>query len=189
MPLNAHQPDPAPKAEPGFTLLELIISVTLLTLFVVPIGQALNDARIRSIRYTQARQVKSLAQQKLHDRINVRPEEGELELPEGEGDFEEEGHPSWSWIVDPPQPRSQGEQVVLEYTITVEVPFQLENGNSDSALSTEGSSYQYTTWTFPNEAWYETQEYLFDNGMESLLYGNPDYYNEALPTANTGAGR
>ena len=183
MPLNAHHPhpDPAPKADSGFTLLELIIAVTLLTLFVVPIGQALNDARIRSIRYTQARQVKGLAQQKLHDRIN-------FIIEEDEGDFEEENHPSWSWIIDPPQPRSQGEQVVLEYTITVEVPFQLENGGSDSALSTEGSSYQYTTWTFPNELWYEEQEYLFDNGMESLLYGNPDYYNEALPTANTGAG-
>ena len=182
MPLNAHQSDPAPKAEPGFTLLELIIAVTLLTLFVVPIGQALNDARIRSIRYTQARQVKSLAQQKLHDRIN-------FILEEDEGDFEEEGHPSWGWIIDPPQPRSQGEQVVLEYTITVEVPFQLENGGSNSALSTEGSSYQYTTWTLPNPRWIKDQQYLRDTGMESLLYGNPDYYNEALPTANTGAGR
>ena len=67
--------------------------------------------------------------------------------------------------------------------------FQLENGGSDSALSTEGSSYQYTTWTLPNEAWRETQEMLYEEGSESLLYGNPDYYNEDLPTANTGAGR
>ncbi len=182
MPRNAHHRFPETKAESGFTLLELVIAFALLTLFILPISQSLSDAEIRCIRYTQARQVKSLAQQKLHDRIN-------FILEEDEGDFEEEGHPSWGWIIDPPQPRSQGEQVVLEYTITVEVPFQLEKGGSDSALSTEGSSYQYTTWTFPNEAWYEEQEYLFDNGMESLLYGNPDYYNEALPTANTGAGR
>ena len=185
MPLNAHQSDPAPKAEPGFTLLELIIAVTLLTLFVVPIGQALNDARIRSIRYTQARQVKSLAQQKLHDRIN-------FVIEEDEGTFEDEGHKEWNWMIEPPQPRSQGEQVVLEYTITVEVPIQIEGAANDSGGSDQfgnGSSYQYTIWTFPNEAWYEEQDYLFDNGMESLLYGDPSYNNEGLPATNTGAGR
>lgn len=192
MPLNTHHPHPAPKAESGFTLLELVIAITLLSLFVVNLFDVLDASHIRSIRYTQKRQVKSLAQQKLHDRINFR-------IEENEGDFEEEGHPSWSWFIEDPQPRSQGEQIVLEYTINVEVPFQigstssestqLGNLSSESSLSRNGSVYQYTTWTFPSEAWREEQDYLYQNGMESLLYGDPDYYNEALPAANTGAGR
>ena len=169
----------------GFTLLELIIASALLAVFVLPMIEVMTASRVRSIRYTQARQVKSLAQQKLHDRVN-------FVIEEDEGDFEDEGHKSWTWTIDPPQPRSQGEQVVLEYTINVEVPIQIEGasgGGSGSDKYGSGSSYQYTIWTFPNEAWYEEQDYLFDNGMESLLYGNPDYYNEGLPAANTGEGR
>ena len=72
------------------------------------------------------------------------------------------------------------------------MPIQIEGAANDGGGSDQlgnGSSYQYTIWTFPNEAWYEEQEYLFDNGMESLLYGDPSYNNEGLPAANTGAGR
>ncbi|MEC7776331.1 MAG: prepilin-type N-terminal cleavage/methylation domain-containing protein [Planctomycetota bacterium] len=180
-----HHPDRGGAAGAGFTLLELIIAVTLLAVFVLPMFEVLTASRVRAIRYTQARQVKSLAQQKLHDRIN-------FVIEEDEGTFEDEGHKDWNWIIDPPQPRSQGEQVVLEYTINVEVPIQIEGAANDSGGSDQfgnGSSYQYTIWTFPNEAWYEEQEYLFDNGMESLLYGDPNYTNEGLPAANTGAGR
>tara|TARA_B100001750_G_C15338828_1_gene511201 strand:- start:185 stop:742 length:558 start_codon:yes stop_codon:yes gene_type:complete len=180
-----HHPDRGGAAGAGFTLLELIIAVTLLAVFVLPMFEVLTASRVRAIRYTQARQVKSLAQQKLHDRIN-------FVIEEDEGTFEDEGHNDWTWIIDPPQPRSQGEQVVLEYTINVEVPIQIGRAANDSGGSDQfgnGSSYQYTIWTFPNEAWYEEQEYLFDNGMESLLYGDPNYTNEGLPAANTGAGR
>ena len=104
-----HHPDRGGAAGAGFTLLELIIAVTLLAVFVLPMFEVLTASRVRAIRYTQARQVKSLAQQKLHDRIN-------FVIEEDEGTFEDEGHNDWTWIIDPPQPRSQGEQVVLEYT-------------------------------------------------------------------------
>ena len=180
-----HHPDRNGAAGAGFTLLELIIAVTLLAVFVLPMFEILTASRVRAIRYTQARQIKSLAQQKLHDRIN-------FVIEEDEGTCEDEGHKDWNWIIDPPQPRSQGEQVVLEYTINVEVPIQIEgaaNGSGGSDQFGNGSSYQYTTWTLPNPRWIKDQQYLRDTGMESLLYGNPDYYNEALPTANTGAGR
>jgi hypothetical protein len=72
------------------------------------------------------------------------------------------------------------------------VPIQIEGAANDSGGSDSfgnGSSYQYTIWTFPNEAWYEEQEYLFESGMESLLYGDPNYTNEGLPGGTTGAER
>ena len=123
-----HHPDRGGAAGAGFTLLELIIAVTLLAGFVLPMFEVLTASRVRAIRYTQARQVKSLAQQKLHDRIN-------FVIEEDEGTFEDEGHNAWNWIIDPPQPRSQGEQVVLEYTINVEVPIQIGRAANDSGGS------------------------------------------------------
>ena len=72
-----HHPDRDSAAGAGFTLLELIIAVTLLAVFVLPMFEVLTASRVRAIRYTQARQVKSLAQQKLHDRINFVIEEDE----------------------------------------------------------------------------------------------------------------
>ncbi len=164
-------------AKGGFTLLELIVAVTILASFVLPILEVLAQSRGRAIRYTQLRQVRDLAQQKLHDRIHFIVEEDE-------GTFEEEGRPKWNWIVHPPELRSQGEQVLLEYTISVEVPFKLPGG-AESEFG--GSTYEYTAWTFPSELWYEEQDLLYDAGQPSLLWGDPALDGEVgLPGGTTG---
>ena len=147
----------------GFTLLELIIAVTILATFVLPILGILTQSRVRAIKYSQQSEVRDLAQRRLHDRIHYI-------IEDNEGTFEEEGRPNWLWHIEEPQLRSQGEQVLLEYTITVEVPFKLPGG----AESEDGNAtYEYTAWAFPSEIWYEDQNYLYESGQASLLYGDP----------------
>ena len=109
----------AERARGGFTLLELVIAVTMLATFILPMLYLISESRVRAMRYTIRRQVHGLAQAKLHDRIHY------YEV-EDSGTFEEEGHPSWVWEIPPPELRTQSEQVILTYTIRVEVPQQLE---------------------------------------------------------------
>ena len=163
----------------GFTLLELIIAVMLLTAFILPMLQLMADARVRAVRYTHLRQVRELAQQKLHDRVHYYEEYDS-------GTFEEEGEPLWTWEVSPPEIRSQGTQVILQYQIVVSVPFSLgelgESGDSESALSGSaegGSTYEYTLWALPHARWYEEQQYLWEQGQFSPLHGYPEDYYES----------
>ena len=168
----------------GFTLLELVISVTLLATFILPMLHLISEARVRAVRYTTERQVRELAQQKLHDRIHY------YEV-EDAGTFEADGRPLWRWEMDPPEMRSQGEQVILAYTIRVSIPQKLEGsaGGGGAGAGTqaagagqldwygpggEGSTYQYTLWTLPDERWYEEQQYLYEQGYYSPLDGYPD---------------
>lgn len=150
----------------GFTLLELVIAVTMLATFILPMLYIIAESRARALRYTIRRQVQGLAQEKLHDRIHY------YEV-EDAGTFEKQGHPNWEWEVDPPEVRTHGEQVVLTYTIRVRVPQKIEEGE-ETSREQEGSVYEYTTWTFPDERWYEEQQLLWEQGVYSPLYGYPD---------------
>lgn len=151
----------------GFTLLEMVLAVTLLAAFILPMLYLLTEAKVRTYRFTQERQIRDLAHSKLFDHIHY------YETNQ-EGTFEEEGHPSWTWRVPPPEIRGQNEQVLLEYRIIVELPRVFESESSDSGDGT----YEYSVWTFPDERWYEEQQYLYESGQPSLLYGDP---NELLP--------
>lgn len=167
----------------AFTLLELVIAVTLLAAFILPMLHLIADARVRTIRYTIERQVRELAQEKLHDRIHY------YEV-EDAGTFEEQGRPSWRWEIDPPIPRTEEEPVILIYTIRVTIPQKLEGageaggavggagGAADPTerwhgIAGEGSTYEYSVWTFADERWYEEQQYLHERGYYSPLYDGP----------------
>jgi Tfp pilus assembly protein PilV len=185
----------------GFSLLELIVAVVLLTAIILNVLHLLAEAKVRSLRTTQLRRVRDLAQKKLHERVHYFVEEDE-------GTFEEEGEPAWRWEVPPPVPQGQSEQVLLEYSIRVTVPFALEGAGSSSAASASseaskaserssvstsesgGSVYEYSVWVFPDERWYEEQDYLYSTGQPSLLYGDPDLGTGGLLPASglPGAG-
>ncbi len=184
-------PIPTKNTRAGFTLLELVIAIAMLAAFIVPMLNTLGESSVRSVNYTRQRQIKSYAQNKLYDHINfVEDENGNL--VETDGKFEEDGEPvfpgssEWTWVIDPPQLKSQGEQLLLEYRITVTVPFDLDgNSGSSGEDGRKESSVSYTIWTFPSEAWRDEQDRLFDLGEPTLLYGDPAYDDGLLP----GGGR
>ena len=161
----------------GFTLLELIIAVTILATFLLPMMLIVTRSKVRAIKYTQQRELRDLAQRKLFDRIHYYDDKDR-------GDFSAEGHPSWTWEVGPPDmvggsAGGSGEQILLQYTIRVSVPQNLGEGSSSSSSSSSdgtgsqgGSTYEMSTWTFPDERWYEEQQYLSDHGQPNLLDGN-----------------
>jgi prepilin-type N-terminal cleavage/methylation domain-containing protein len=174
---------------PGFTLLELVVAFTILAMFVLPILEIIAASRMRAVRYTRERAVRELAQRKLFDRIYY-VEQSDT------GTFEVEGHPDWTWEVLPPNVVSQGEQVLLEYTIRVTTSQSLaasESGSfsdasSDSSgssgsgssarggsLGSAGGAFEMSTWTFPSQAWLDEQEYLQANGYDSVLNGGGAY--------------
>jgi len=176
----------------AFTLLELVIAITLLAVFLLPMMLIISKAKIRAIKYTQQRQVRDLAQRKLFDVIHFR----ELKLS---GDFSDEGHPEWTWLVDPPQPIGHNEPFLLEHTIHVLLPQKLEQGggSADHRLQYGGEGYggegygdigyegtgshiQITVWAFPDAQWYEEQELLYEQGQPSILYGDPTFAGEML---------
>jgi prepilin-type N-terminal cleavage/methylation domain-containing protein len=158
----------------GFTLLELVVAVTILATFLLPMMLIVTRSKVRAIKYTQQREVRDLAQRKLFDRIHYYEEKDR-------GDFSVEGHPSWTWEVSLPEIVSGGmtsseggeEQVLLQYTIRVSVPQNLEESSSSTSGlgsgSQEGSTYEMSLWTFPDERWYEEQEYLMERGQYSPL--------------------
>lgn len=161
----------------GFTLLELIIAVTLLAAFVLPMLQLITEARVRAIRYTNKRQLRDLAQQKLHDRIHYIEELDE-------GTFEEDGRPNWEWLVDEPVVHSEGGgQVILEYRITVTLPQKVDD--SQESRHGELSTYEYSVWALPNERWMEEQSELQARGLYSPLYG---YADGSYPDGSGGMG-
>jgi hypothetical protein len=188
---------PRPPRRDGFTLLELIFAFTLLTLFVLPMLELVYEARVRSHEYTRKREIQDLAQRQLFDRIYFYSEDvvSAGSMTDMRGDFAQVGHPDWTWEIPYPQIVNQGEQVLLEYTIRVFVP-QLGDksitstsssgglgGLSASSLSSSlgsfGSSYtgaaqpsyELTTWTFPSEYWYDEQQALMDQGLDTGYYG------------------
>ena len=164
----------------AFTLLELVLAVTILAAFIVPVLGLIAESRIRAFRYTTERQARGLAQAKLQERIHFFEENDQ-------GTFEAQGFPSWTWEFDPPQLRTQGEQVLLIYTIRVHIPQKLETVGSKGD---EGTTFEYTTWTFPDAAWYEEQLLLYESGQYSDLYGFPDSRGTTGATGTTGtAGR
>ena len=172
----------------AFTLLELVVAVTLLAVFLLPMMLIITKAKIRAIKYTQQRQVRDLAQRKLFDVIHYR------ELRD-RGDFSEEGHPAWTWYVDPPEPIGSSEPFLLEHTIHVQVPQQLDGSGGDrgsggagadllgfggAGYGESGSEIRLQMWAFPDMQWYEDQELLYEQGQPSLLYGDPVFSDEML---------
>jgi prepilin-type N-terminal cleavage/methylation domain-containing protein len=149
----------------GFTLLELILAVTLLATYLLPMILIISQAKARAIKYTLQREVRDFAQRKLFDRIHY------YETNDA-GDFSAEGHPSWTWRVSPPEMVGQGEQVLLQYTIDVELPQKLD-GASPGDTEGAGSVYQTSLWAFPDARWYEEQQALYDQGLYSPFYGDP----------------
>ncbi len=177
----------------GFTLLEIIIAVTMLAAFLLPMMLIVSESKIRAIRYTQQREVRDLAQRKLFDRVHYYEEADR-------GTFEIEGHPDWFWEIDPPEMIGSSEQVLLEYTIKVTIPQRLEGASAGSgggtggmgsgtsgtggssrgsgidrggsSSSEEGSTYQMNLWAFPDTRWYDDQQLIYDRGGYSPLYGS-----------------
>ena len=149
----------------GFTLLEIVVAVTILATFLLPMMLIITKAKVRAIRYTQQREVRDLAQRKLFDRMHYYEEKDS-------GDFSLEGRPEWTWQIDPPELVGSGEQVLLEYRIRVYLPQSLEE---DGGASGEGSTYEMSIWSFPDERWYEEQDALYAQGQYSQLYGDPRY--------------
>ena len=182
---------PTRNTRAGFTLLELVIAIAMLAAFIIPMLKTLGESCQRSVNYTRQRQIKSYAQNKLYDHINF-VEDKNGNYVETDGAFEEDGEAvfpgsrEWTWVIDPPQLKSPGEQLLLEYRITVTVPFDLDGqGDSSGEDGRKESSVSYTIWTFPSEAWMEEQEMLFDDGEPTPLYGDPAYDDGLLP----GGGR
>jgi prepilin-type N-terminal cleavage/methylation domain-containing protein len=178
----------AGRAPGGFTLLELIVAVTLLATFVLPILYVVTAAKERTYRFTQERKVQELAQRKLFDVIHY------YETNQ-QGTFEQEGYSLWTWEVFPPEVRGQSdsEQVLLEYRISVNIPNWLggtsspdSEGLATTSAQGEGHTYEYVAWTFPDERWYEEQMYLYESGQNSLLYGDPYYGDSTMPLGGTG---
>jgi prepilin-type N-terminal cleavage/methylation domain-containing protein len=149
----------------GFTLLEIVVAVTVLATFLLPMMLIITKSKVRAVRYTQQREVRDFAQRKLFDRMHYYEEKDQ-------GDFSAEGRPEWTWEIDPPEMVGSGEQILLEYRIRVHLPQNLEE---DGAPSSEGSTYEMCIWSFPDERWYEEQDALYAQGQYSPLYGNPRY--------------
>lgn len=164
MPAPSHAPRARP--EQGFTLLEIVIAVTMLAVFLLPMMLIVSESKIRAIRYTQQREIRDLAQRKLFDRIHYYEQNDR-------GDFTLEGHPDWRWEIDPPEMVGASQQVLLEYRIKVMTPLKLEGDPSArSEQEGEGSTYQMSLWAFPSSIWYEEQQQIFDTGGYSPLYGS-----------------
>lgn len=158
----------------GFTLLELMVAFAILAMFVLPILEIVAAARIRAVKYTRDRQVQDLAQRKLFDRVYY------IELLDS-GTFEAEGHPDWTWEIDPPEIVSQGAQVLLQYTIRVTTPHaeaarrssmgdgaSMGDGGGDGE---RGSGFEMSVWTFPSQEWFEEQARLAELGYDTGYYG------------------
>ena len=80
----------------GFTLLELVVAVTILATFLLPMMLIVTRSKVSAIKYTMQREVRDLAQRKLFDRIHYYEERDR-------GDYSTEGHPSWTWEVGLPE--------------------------------------------------------------------------------------
>ncbi len=160
----------------GFTLLELIVAFTILALFILPILEIVAASRVRAIKYTHDRVVRDLAQRKLFERIYY------IETMDS-GTFENEGYPTWRWEFLPWQIMSQGEQVLLQYTIRVITP-KMERASSQSAFdsvqgafdSAQGAfdsaqgAFEMSAWTFPSPEWFDEYQALEEQGFFDLGY-------------------
>ncbi|MBI4586206.1 MAG: prepilin-type N-terminal cleavage/methylation domain-containing protein [Planctomycetes bacterium] len=189
----------------GFTLLELVVAFAILALFVLPVLEIVHQSRLRAGRTALKREVQDLAQKKLYERIYTYSQEtiDAAALRTGiqpmEGNFAEEGRPNWEWNIPYPEIVSQGEQVLLQYTIQVFAPEieanQIGGGSGagggildgllgafglggstglPSSLNSSGrpASYEMTTWIFPSESWYLEQEQLLNLGINTGYYGD-----------------
>ncbi len=186
---------PFRKTNGGFTLLELVIAVTILASFLLPMLLILSKAKVRTIRTQQQRQLRDLAQRKLFDRIHYYEENNQ-------GDFAAEGRPEWTWEVLAPEMVGNGDQVLLEYALLVHTPQKIEQvgggglsggggpgggaslrgalgilreNTAMSSLGEEGSTFEMRVWTFPDDQWYLEQEEMANRGLSTELYGDPTY--------------
>ncbi len=166
----------------GFTLLELIVAFFILAMTILPLLSLVHKSRMRSIEYSLRRELQTLAQKKLFDRIYTYSEDvfnaGAIEALSGT--FEEEGRPDWRWEIPYPEEKTnQGEQVLLEYRILVFTPHGIGGkqssgaeesdlssllGSSSYSLSGERPTFEMSTWTLPSARWYEEQQYLAEQG-------------------------
>jgi hypothetical protein len=149
----------------GFTLLELIVAFTILVLFVLPMLEIIAAARIRAVRYTRDRVVRDLAQRKLFERIYY------LETMDA-GTFELEGHPEWNWEIDRPEIVSQGEQILLQYTIRVMTPQAAAGAGTVAEGGEAKPAFEMSSWTFPSQEWLDEQSALEAQGYDTGLYGS-----------------
>lgn len=150
----------------GFTLLELIIAVTILATFVLPMILIMTRAKVRAIQYTIQREVRDLAHRKLFDRIHYYEERDS-------GDFADEGRSEWTWVVHPPEMIGNSTQALLEYRITITLPQKLDGDSAGGTAEGEDSTFEMSVWSFPDTRWYEEQAALYEQGFYSPLYGDP----------------
>lgn len=152
-----------PHGRRGFTLLEMLLAMTLLAVFLLPLMLIISRSKVRAIKFSQQRELRDLAQRKLFDRIHYY-------IEEEAGDFSEDGRPEWTWEVPQAEMIGRGDQPLLEYVIVVHTP-QIIEGLQEGEL--EGSVFELRLWAFPDATWYEEQQELMDRGLYSPLFGDP----------------
>jgi prepilin-type N-terminal cleavage/methylation domain-containing protein len=166
----------------GFTLLELIVAFTILSLFVLPMLEIISAAQIRAVNYTRERVVRDLAQRKLFERMYF------IE-PENEGNFELEGYKDWTWqVVFPPEIVNQGagDQFLLQYTIRVTTPHSQAGGGASGGLDLGEvkPAFEMSAWTFPSQQWLDE----YSAGYYDDLYGGGLYGSGGGGSGAYGAG-
>ena len=109
------------RSEGGFTLLEIIVALTLTAAYLLPLMLVVSQSKRRAVEFNNERQVRDFAQRKLFDVIHYYEDRSE-------GNFAEEGRPTWRWEVSPPEMIGSSEQPLLEYRIVVTVPQKLPCG-------------------------------------------------------------
>ena len=136
--------------------------------------EIVHRSRVRAFKYTRVREVQDLAQRKLFERIYYYSEETILagELQEMSGTFAEEGRPKWEWEIPYPEIVSQGEQVLLQYTIRVFIPGLDEQIGGSSMAGSSGSyggSRSYGS--------YSSEEYGYENSFSGRDFPRGDGYD------------
>jgi prepilin-type N-terminal cleavage/methylation domain-containing protein len=118
----------------GFTLIELVVAVAILSVAFMSLLFLRTSAVDRAASYNRDRMIQRLARQKLDEVAH-----GIVE--DLEGDFEEDNRPEWTYEVRV-QNLSQDGADLLECTITV---FYSESHDL------EPSEYTLSKWFFPDE--------------------------------------
>ena len=136
--------------------------MVLLASFLLPLMLVISKSKVRAIKFSQQRELRDLAQRKLFDRIHYY-------IEEDSGDFSDDGRPEWAWEIPQAEMIGRGDQPLLEYSILVQTKQVLE-GLQEGEL--EGSVYELRLWAFPDERWYEEQQYLLERGLYSPYYGD-----------------
>ncbi|MBN1420837.1 MAG: prepilin-type N-terminal cleavage/methylation domain-containing protein [Planctomycetes bacterium] len=135
----------------GLTLVEVLVAVGILAFLTTEFLYLRTAAVERAGRCAREALIQRLGQEKL-DEIIFGEEEGMA------GTFEDRGHPDWTWEVKE-QVQQIGDEIIVERTLTVTIrPEGIRAAADESKVQT----VELSSWSFPDERWYELNAYLFD---------------------------